>query len=214
MVTPNPLVIPPGYGQAQLVFLLGGNPRQALSTFGFSTSLTNAVTVANDISVAWAAGWPAASGEAPWQFLGTNVRLNVGGVLTDAMDRTGVTYLGVSGTVPSNSAFLVRKNSSVAGRQNAGRFYFPPLFSPEADIDDNGLIGSADITAFNAHLATFFSTLDAYPIVPHILHHEFIRDPSLPAPAMIANPEANSPTLVTSLVLENQLATQRRRMRS
>lgn len=94
----------------------------------------------------------------------------------------------------SNTAYLVRKNSGLGGREGRGRMYLPGV--TEVDVGSDGLVDpillgalQTDVTNFGAGL-----TLGGFPMV--ILHNS-----------------ATTPTPVTTLVVQSRVATQRRRLR-
>jgi len=111
---------------------------------------------------------------------------------------------GGTGVLPSNCSLLVRKNTSFAGRAFRGRMYWPSMLA-EGDVDINGIIDGAVVTALQGHFDTLFDDyLDSIPgAVPSLLHDKVtddVLDPTLATP-------------LTSLTVQPKIATQRRRMR-
>jgi len=102
-----------------------------------------------------------------------------------------------SDTTPSNCAILIRKRSGLPGRKNQGRIFYPDC-QAEA-VNQNGLLGDENRGNYQAALIDWFGTLSGIGVLdgPVILH----TDP------------ADTPTPVTQVIVQNQLATQRRRMR-
>lgn len=104
---------------------------------------------------------------------------------------------GGGNALPPNVATLVKKNTGLRGRKNRGRMYVPGL-AGEGDVDNNGFISGASLGTFQTAFTNFFNDLDgATPVSDIMLLHE---DNSLA-------------TRVSSLEVENLVATQRRRLR-
>lgn len=95
---------------------------------------------------------------------------------------------------PSNAAYLVRKNTSLGGRQGRGRMYLPGV--AESTTGSDGAIdpGTRDIIQDEV---TTFGNLLVLASIPMVLLHT----------------DATAPTPVTTLVLQGRIATQRRRLR-
>ena len=111
---------------------------------------------------------------------------------------------GLAGTShPPNVAYLARKQTAYAGRRNVGRLYIPGV--PEAGADGLGNVDAALITTWNTKLGTLFSRLTQYnPEIVHSKQWDPTEEPNPPTPAL--------PTPITGLVLDNVIATQRRRL--
>jgi hypothetical protein len=97
-----------------------------------------------------------------------------------------------------NCAVLVRKTSGLTGRANRGRMYLPGMLS-EADVSEDGTIGAGVTSAIQTAMTAFYNALlGGAAAIQMVIFH------TLPGP---------SPTLVTGLIVENMIATQRRRLR-
>lgn len=195
------IVIPPGFANVALHFVLTGDPEDMLITFGVDSSATpDPNALAFDISAAWASAWPASDMESNWSFLGATTAVGQdGGPPNTGEDHThdyGGAGTGTQ-TLPSNCAFLVKKVTSLGGRANQGRFYLPPAFGQEVDVDALGIISPAAVASLQGNLSDFFANLSPTPMV--ILH-----DASSPV---------MTPTAVANLQLQSLIATQRRRLR-
>jgi hypothetical protein len=111
---------------------------------------------------------------------------------------------GASNTcLPPNTSYLVRKRTDLAGRRGRGRMYVPGV--PEATVDHVGIVTASTVTVVQAAFTAWFEILTAgagarlYP--PVVLHRtEGIGDEPPPTP-------------VLSFLVENKVATQRKRMR-
>lgn len=109
---------------------------------------------------------------------------------------------GSAGTLlPQNSAFLVHKRTSVAGRGGRGRMYFPGVY--ESQANNIGQVDPAAVSAFNTSLASF---LAAVPGVTGVINMVVLHD-SLGAFA------GAPPAIITALDCDPVIATQRRRLR-
>lgn len=99
-----------------------------------------------------------------------------------------------------NSAVLIRKDTASGGRRNRGRMYVPG-FGLRSLVTPAGLIDPSYLEDFNTNLATMLATINAgtgfNATNLGVLHSE---PPSAPA-------------VITSLVAQSKLATQRRRLR-
>lgn len=96
---------------------------------------------------------------------------------------------------PPNTAVLVRKVTGLAGRINRGRMYLPPPV--ETVVGNDGLLNPSEVTNYQNGADQFLADLAASSIPMVILH----TDPAI------------TPTAVQDLVVENKVATQRRRLR-
>lgn len=112
---------------------------------------------------------------------------------------------GFAGVVTSPQvSYLVRKLSQRGGRRGRGRMYFPGV--AEATVGEDGLVTSVRRDALQVAFNTFLADLAAITLPMYLLH-----DPSGPD---VANPTGpGAPDEVTSLVVDNLVATQRRRLR-
>ena len=102
---------------------------------------------------------------------------------------------GTAGNVsPPNVAAIVRKNTGIGGRHGSGRFYLPGII--ETVVGDDGVLGGSFVLGLQADLDEFLIALAANDAAMTLLHSD-----------------ATSPNLVTSLLLSDRAATQRRRLR-
>lgn len=122
-------------------------------------------------------------------------------------DANGPPVAGTGGTaglsLPPNTAYLARKQTAFAGRRNVGRMYLPGV--PEAAVDGLGNVNGAQITALNTALGTLYTRLVQYnPEIVHSKQWDPEKEPVAPVPPL--------PTPITGLVVDNVVATQRRRL--
>lgn len=213
--------IPPGYGQATLIFQCDGVPSPMNVTFGYefagqegdgrkpdvqAAAIRTAAVAANSFL-------PAAEFSSEYVFMGVDVNTMDGtgeGVGTSRFSLRG-SIVG-SSPLPPNCAILVKKNTAIGGRKFKGRMYLPPMFWGEGEVSASGYNAQSSVyNDLQARLATFIQLLGTagYPMM--LLHSipgsggefgggDFPGDPP-------------PPTLVTSLTVQPQIATQRRRLR-
>jgi hypothetical protein len=116
---------------------------------------------------------------------------------TEEQDRTlSLTASSKSNPASPSTSLLVKKVTELAGRANRGRFYFPGLLD-DADVEDDGTVNPSTVTAFQGVMDNFVGDLAIAGLPMAILHRD----------------GAATPTIVTGLQVESQVATQRRRNR-
>ena len=108
-----------------------------------------------------------------------------------------------------NIACLLKKITSLAGRENRGRTYLPWAFG-EAGISDTGLLGGGQVTAVQ-DAADEFLTLVAAADLPMVICNRTITTNPTPPPATYISAYVTG-AVVTQWTLEAYAATQRRRM--
>lgn len=114
---------------------------------------------------------------------------------------------GVVTSLPPNCALLVKKTTGFGGRHNRGRTYFPFLLD-ESHVAENGTIDNAELSAFNALMATFLAQLSTDGMKMVIAERIF----DLPHPPHHVTQIVTTGNPVTSYVCEPLVATQRRRL--
>jgi hypothetical protein len=109
-------------------------------------------------------------------------------------------FTGTAGALPQNSAFLIQKRSSLAGRRHRGRFYLPGV--GEGGTSPTGVLSAPDVVGINQDLAAWLLAIQSssYASEMVILHSTGISG-------------APSPTAVVSLNVDEVISTQRRRLR-
>lgn len=138
------------------------------------------------------------------------IKLGNGGTVPVEAVAAGTTVSG-SATVSwdsANIAALVKKSTGLGGKQNRGRTYWPYLV-PSAHIVEPGLIDSAELPGLQTIMTNFFNqlTTDGTPMV---IANKLFNQPLAPHHVV----RIQKGPVVTSYVLEQTLATQRRRLRS
>lgn len=107
--------------------------------------------------------------------------------------------------LPQNCALLVRKNTALGGRRNRGRMYIPGIV-PEGQVNNVGIITPQVFNGLQVQMNNFLKSISGegnegdLPLVPVVLHNFKLGAPLDPTP-------------ITSLSVQNPIATQRRRLR-
>lgn len=188
------MTIPAGFGQAMFVYGGTALPLGAAVTLGFQqTGTTTPAEDAFDLHQAMR-DVTAAMCATECSLISTMVKFGPDATGPSAV-YTQVQAGGRSGGAAApNTAMLVRKQTAMGGREGRGRFYLPG--PSEEDIDEGGLLSATLRDAASAALGVFFAALIAADLPPYLLH-----DSGTP------------PTAITTLSLDQRVATQRRRLR-
>lgn len=197
------IIIPEGYGEAKLIWSMAGKTNPITSTIGYAGATTPPSDCAEAIYEYATLNGSICDGDlmgSIFTFEGVEVMQNVDGDLMG-----GAAYAPVVGTYvatafpPVNCTYLASKRSAYIGRWARGRMYLPNTGAPESTIDTMGRIESITFASVSSQVITFSNAICGATIAgAFILHSEVGR----------------LPTPVTTIALQNQLATQRRRMRS
>lgn len=130
-----------------------------------------------------------------YRYEGCTVSYGTGGDPTVVESITGAgDGVGATEAVPPNTSLLIRKVTNFGGRRNRGRMYVPGLGDPQ--VGNRGELlgtGQADLQVIADQLLTDLDTAGYQMVIIHS--------------------NGSTPTLVTGLVVQAQVATQRRRMR-
>ena len=192
------MLIPAGFGQANLKFQSAATPHGAEVTFGFErVGVGDPLTVGGIIRDAW-------DDELIDNLLSDQIELvsilvKFGPNDTGPAQELAVSLPGLdSGTpVPPNVSVLVHKHTAFGGRQGRGRMYIPGI--PEGQVDGAGTITSATPAVWTTRFNNFLGVLEAadYPMV--LLH--------------AGSGAVTTPYPVIGLTCSSTVATQRRRLR-
>lgn len=188
------MIIPVGYGQVTHVFEGGGLPFGAVCTYGIENQIPAfAEIIASNCHDHFVAE---ILPRLPSEITLAETRVKLGPNATGAAAVAGDPETGsTTGPVASSQvSWLVRKRSSLGGRQGRGRMFLPGV--RESEIGSDGAVSSADVLAWNLALLDFQTLLDGNGTPMVILHSDSL-----------------TPTPVTSLTLDSTIATQRRRLR-
>ncbi len=164
------------------------------------TTVGLALTVVGQINAEehadlWLSEFPAGNMSSGWTFLGAVLRVGQPSGPPVVLEAPrSVTGTGTDPVPPNNCALLVRKQSTLGGRQGRGRFYVPLTSTNENLVDARGMINTAHVAALQGAWDNLYDGMD-----PVLLH-----DSTSPA---------QNPTPITKFVVDRQIATQRKRMR-
>lgn len=196
--------IPVGFCEATFLFSRQGGTRDAMWTLGLDDSLFTTDTpydIATACQVAATVGTNAPylvnQIQTSWTFKGVRVtKMQEVGPWTQEYIAPVVGTL-VDTAMPPNTAILVRKLVSAGGRRNRGRFYLPPVYPGEGNVDSGGNIIAGSVTNMNTWYTKLFTNLVAVNLKPVLFHSE--------APF--------TPSVITGFSVQSVVATQRRRLR-
>ncbi len=202
-----PKLVPPGFIDVAVKISRTGDPDLYITTFG-ARIITPPFTQANATAL-WGLVRQSFDGiTGTGEVLrGITVRVGQDGDPL-VMEAPGNTAGLSSGTrTPPNTAVIVSKLSSLGGRRNRGRMFWPSI--SEGTVDDLGLITATTLSAYQLEFDNFLIGLQGGGGFTQntdqmvILHS---TDPLNPAPTP-------APTVVTGLRVEQLVGTQRRRLR-
>jgi hypothetical protein len=125
-------------------------------------------------------------------FTFAEIRTSADLVFTSTSPAAGGTVGG--GSVPPNSAYLLKKTTALGGRKHRGRSYIPGV--PREWVDGSGAISTTHQTAVNNAALAFLDFIAAADTSMQLLHTD-----------------TTTPDEVTAWTCSQLLATQRRRLR-
>jgi len=203
------LYVPEGFAHCSLEFSGAALPTAAAITFGVdhSESSLTPQQVGASISAAWTTNIK--STITPDVTLAT-VHVKFGpmddGPFVDVA--AGITGTGTGANDAPVVALLVRKNTTIGGKRGHGRMFVPGLASTVATI--NGSVSGSDLSNRNTAWNAFLTDLDNGN-TPMVLLHNYGTYVNKKGEEVTVPPREPSP--VTSLSVQNMVATQRRRQR-
>lgn len=192
------LVIPVGFSQASWLFSLEGDNEMMATTCGVANSAVGGdwAAMAEDLSDAFLAGFPAADIADSYTYRGVVLRVGQdGGPPVIAEFTANVPGTNTNPAPTQNVAVLVRKSTGLGGRRGRGRMFLPAFCLGEDGVAANGVLEGGTRASIQSSVDTWMGAL-----TPFLLHD------SAPTPV----PE---PTPVTSFTVDLTVATQRRRLR-
>lgn len=204
------IIIPNGYANVAIHFQCTGRSREYIVTHGlnhFPTTLTaDQLADACDAALAGPGGPISVPANMLAAYTYTGITLTLG---TPTGPVPGVHAGVVAGTAaagasPGNVAYLVRKHTGRGGKQGRGRMFVPPFNLAETSIDSAGFLSSGTAAALTTQWEAYRNNLFATGSGPAmvLLHGPTKAGGPIPAP-----------DVVTSLSVELEVATQRRRIR-
>jgi hypothetical protein len=190
----------PGYAAISVQLQHAGLSRAAYLTFGTNPTATDPFVVATEIATALGVS-PGLKTTIDSNVTITNIRVSLG---TDGtVDIVGAFGVSIACTLsgaslPPNNAVLVHKQTARGGRRGRGRLFLPWAIVNTA-TDEAGLIATGSVTTLQTAMTAFHSALGANNNPMVLLH-----DPGVTA--------AGAPDVVTNLVVDQLISTQRRRL--
>lgn len=190
--------IPDGCSQINLKFTGTAVPLGAQCTFGVDHGeATTAATIGGLVLEALEAS---ALIEQCSKFVGvSSILIKMGPNQTGQMAEIPAAEVGVGldPAVAPNTSVLIRKSTSLGGRMNSGRMFIPGI--SETVVSEAGMLSGGAHTAWQVAAENFLEALQTKG-VPMVLLHSSSQIQGLPL-------------AVTSLQVDNRVATQRRRLR-
>lgn len=191
----------PGYADVSLKFTQTGLIRPAFVTFGIDPTGTDPAIMATSVQASWNDGGSLKSvTDNSCTLVGVRVSYGTDGSADLVYDLTTSDTGGAVGaaTLPGNCAVLCRKVTARGGRRGRGRFYLPWV-AQETVVDEAGIITPANVTTIQTACNNFMTSLTTRGVPMYLLHEE----------GRTAIPP---PDLVTQLVVDRLIGTQRRRL--
>lgn len=200
--------IPAGFGNLQFRYALAGDEEEKTFSLGFRAAAggteAQLKAAADDLLADYTATFhgapdPEATMLAPWIFVGSRVKTNVGGVMHEYETEVPIVGDAPGDPITVNTTLLVRKKTGLAGRTNRGRMFVPFYGTDESGLDVFGVMPPADQLIHQGLWDDFFALGTGAGLwIPVLLH---------------ADGSVEAPDDITSFQVMPKAATQRRRMR-
>lgn len=193
------LTIPPGFAQVAYEWTLSGDPEPMIVTLGadvseFNGNFVNAAATYRD---RFTSAFTSAGMSNEWTFRGVVMRVGQDvGPPVIVESRSSLNGSNAATHLPNNCTALVRKQTNRGGRTGRGRMFLPAWCLPEAQVDGRGMLHEDLLTALQANVDQWLEGLQTV-----LLHND-------------AAPGGVQPSPITNFIVDSQIATQRRRMRS
>ncbi len=194
------LVIPVGYGLAAWHTRTTGDPEDMIWTVGLNLSgATDQTQVPFLMRTVWDDHLQSLTSSAV-TLVATKVKM--GPVSTGPTYELADPLVGTNGgsLAPPNCAVLVKKLTATGGRRGRGRAYLPGISSVSGSLNSGGNFSEANAADVSAAMQAMADDMASDTTIGE-------------APWCVLHSDSSAPSLITSLVCEPKLATQRRRMR-
>ena len=197
-------------GYVKLRWRCEGDPEEMISTIGirpadFTTGMT-AQAMADKVHACWAAAFTSQFLNIGWTWHGVEVWKGPAEAPSDTAENADFIAGAAAGApLPTNCAALVRKRTSQGGPKMHGRMFLPAGHLTESRVDANGFLEGTLLNQLGEALDTFQEGIegttggDACELL--LFHQNIDLVPGGPA------------TVITDLVAQPRISTQRRRMR-
>lgn len=198
------VVIPTGFAQISLRFLLSGDQEAMVVTMGCDAGSFDDPVELADVAFAAMVGsgtlWDPSTYSDEYQHgpYGCTI-MTAGGPQTALGTQFEVGTNSGTLPLPNNTAILVQKRTVLGGRRGRGRAYFPPLFPTEGAVGPTGNIDSVALASWQSSMDAFLEAMSTATVPLYLLHD------NVPSPLL--------PTLITALTVQPKVATQRGRLR-
>lgn len=198
------IVIPSGYGNGILRWHLGGT-KEFSCTLGYSVGAPGTQTASDsadelfDAATATGSLCTASTMDQNWVFDGVDTYQNDGGTIhggSSAGTPVTGTHTGNGDKLPVGVTYIAKKRTPRLGRKYRGRMYLPCLNAGSTNVSVTGAIDPTKVGQLQSILNNFYTALQASATKPYLLHSN----------------SDDVPTIITSFVQSDTIATQRRRL--
>lgn len=195
------MFIPPGYMQINLRFTRVGDPEPMLTSMAALIEAFDPVTGPDDLSAAVGTSDMMGITTNDTSYVGLECVIGTGDpsepITLESIQNTG-TGSSTNPPLPENCALLVKKVTLRGGRKGRGRCYWPDV--QIAHVGDAGGITGSDLTAYQTAWDDLITAIEGVDgITSLVLLHSADED--------------GDPDVITSWIVQNKIATQRRRLR-
>jgi len=189
-------IIPTGYAQANLFFVGAGVPRNAQLAIGLQNTVPGTpLALAGVVADAFTAvDGPLTQMSETVTLEKIKVKLGPNATGAEATLAVGTAGGQALEPLPPNVSVLVNKLNATGGKKNAGKIFWVGV--PEAATDGGGLLTPTWLGDLQDAMDIFLGALSGED-----------------APMVILHNDSTTPTEVTSLSVQQRLATQKRRLR-
>jgi hypothetical protein len=194
-----PVIIPPGYANIQFRMSAtngSASGHKGLTAIGVAIEAADPVQLMEDAKDAYESFLSPYTGNL-WE--GDSIVLQVGTSGDPVTYEAGAWEGGSAGgeQLPPNCALLIKKLSGEGGRAHRGRMFIP---SPAEDgVGNDGNLSPTQFASFTGDVNDFLAAIQAADgVTDAVIFH---------------TTDDESPTVITSLVAQRMIATQRRRLR-
>lgn len=192
-------IIPSDYAQVNLMFTGLAAPLGAQITFGVQNAESLwPETIGERVLTLWEGAELDDRQSSAISLTGCLVKVGPNATGAQALVSANIPGKGNAESAPPNVAAIIRKQTQFGGRKGRGRLYMPGI--AEANITSTGTMSGTPLTAMQTSWSTFLTGLLEEDIPMVLLHSE--QDGGL-----------TPPYVVSSLLVESRIGTQRRRNR-
>jgi hypothetical protein len=206
-----PMEIASNEGLAKLRWRCTGDPDQMICTIGIRAAGGGAATafeLADKVAHCWTDGFAPGHLSSTYTFEGVEVTMGPVDAPSDSAESPWYSPGGDGfAALPSNCAALVRKRTAVGGRKNHGRMFLPAGYLAESRVGPTGVLATDLLAELGVALNDFQDAIEGDDNgVPCqlLLFHQNVAG---------GTGDVDGATVITDLIAQPMIATQRRRMR-